>query len=122
MSGGRAFQLSHHALYDSPLNPNVADLSFNNISVIEGLDTLTKLTDLSLFNNKIKEIGGLSTLKQLECLSLGNNQLSTTTAVSDSDWIQWIVRCAPPLPGSLGCHTATTHVLRRVFGVLPEDW
>ena len=30
------------------------DLSFNNISKIEGLDKLTKLTDLSLFNNLIQ--------------------------------------------------------------------
>ena len=28
------------------------DLSFNNISRIEGLDSLLKLTDLSLFNNR----------------------------------------------------------------------
>ena len=30
------------------------DLSFNNISKIEGLDKLTKLTDLSLFANRIR--------------------------------------------------------------------
>ena len=30
------------------------DLSFNHIKKIEGLDTLTKLTDLTLANNQIK--------------------------------------------------------------------
>ncbi len=40
-----------------------ADLSFNNITVIEGLETLTKLADLTLFHNKISEIKGLDSLK-----------------------------------------------------------
>jgi Leucine-rich repeat (LRR) protein len=30
------------------------DLSFNLISKIEGLENLTKLTDLSLYNNRIE--------------------------------------------------------------------
>ncbi len=57
------------------------DLSFNQISTIEGLQTLTKLTDLSLFNNKLTAITGLSTLANLECLSLGNNQLQGYSTV-----------------------------------------
>lgn len=61
--------------------PRLADLSFNNISVIEGLSTLTKLTDLSLFNNKIKAITGLGSLKALECLSIGKNLIPTYAAV-----------------------------------------
>ena len=51
-----------------------ADLSFNNIEKIEGLEALTKLTDLVLFNNLITEIEGLETLQQLSALSLGNNR------------------------------------------------
>eukprot|EP00961_Rhodomonas_salina_P134463 1808765-Rhodomonas_salina.1 len=40
------------------------DLSFNEIEKIEGLETLTKLTDLSLYNNFIKELKvGLDTLR-----------------------------------------------------------
>lgn len=50
-----------------------ADLSFNNITRIEGLDTLTRLTDLSLYNNQISDIHGLEALTGLQCLSLGNN-------------------------------------------------
>ena len=36
-----------------------ADLSFNEITVIEGLETMHKLTDLTLFHNKISELKGL---------------------------------------------------------------
>ena len=52
-----------------------ADLSFNNIEKIEGLETLTKLTDLALFNNLITEVEGIGTLQELSALSLGNNRL-----------------------------------------------
>lgn len=57
------------------------DLSFNNIEVIEGLDTLTKLTDLSLYNNAISEITGLDTLVNLNVLSLGNNKITSTEQI-----------------------------------------
>lgn len=40
------------------------------------LDTLTQLTDLSLFNNAVKTIENLDSLKQLNVLSLGNNALT----------------------------------------------
>ncbi len=43
---------------------------------IEGLDTLTKLTDLSLANNRIEEIRGLDKCESLEFLSLANNRLA----------------------------------------------
>jgi protein phosphatase 1 regulatory subunit 7 len=68
------------------------DLSFNQIEVrvavwgfvagggdawlaqkIEGLDSLHKLTDLSLCNNRIASIEGLSGCTSLEFLSLANN-------------------------------------------------
>lgn len=35
------------------------DLSFNNIEVIEGLENLVNLEDLSLYDNKISQLGGL---------------------------------------------------------------
>jgi len=47
------------------------DLSFNKIPVIEGLDSLVKLQDLSLFSNQISTLQGLSSLKDLNVLSLG---------------------------------------------------
>jgi Leucine-rich repeat (LRR) protein len=47
------------------------DLSFNQITRIEGLDTLTNLTDLSLLDNQISELEGLAKLSKLQCLSLG---------------------------------------------------
>jgi hypothetical protein len=47
------------------------DLSFNRITHISGLDTLTKLVDLSLFNNQITKIENLDKLTELNVLSLG---------------------------------------------------
>lgn len=57
------------------------DLSFNNIPKIEGLERLTKLQDLSLYNNRIESIDGLDTLTGLEVLSLGNNNIKDLTQI-----------------------------------------
>jgi hypothetical protein len=51
------------------------DLSFNNIEKIENLENLTRLTDLSLCNNRITHVENLDTLTALNVLSLGNNGL-----------------------------------------------
>jgi Leucine-rich repeat (LRR) protein len=51
------------------------DLSFNNISKIEGLSKLTKLKDLSLYNNNIETVENLDTLKNLNVISLGTPPL-----------------------------------------------
>lgn len=58
------------------------DLSFNNITVIEGLDTLVKLTDLTLFNNRISKLENLDALINLEVLSVGNNDVKNLENVS----------------------------------------
>jgi Leucine-rich repeat (LRR) protein len=50
-------------------------LSFNLIEKIEGLDRLTKLTDLSLFSNRISRIEGLENLTELNVLSVGKNEI-----------------------------------------------
>lgn len=55
---------------------NSSDLSFNNIQVIEGLEALVKLQDLSLFNNRISVIENLDTLQNLHILSFGNNAIA----------------------------------------------
>ena len=47
-----------------------------SISVIEGLDNLTQLCDLSLSHNKIERITGLDNQKQLQTLSIAHNQLN----------------------------------------------
>jgi Leucine-rich repeat (LRR) protein len=49
------------------------DLSFNQITQIEGLDTLTALQDLSLFNNRITSISGLDSMAALNVLSIGES-------------------------------------------------
>lgn len=59
-----------------------ADLSFNNIDVIEGLDKLPKLQDLTLYNNRISAIENMDNLAQLHVLSLGNNDLEKLENVS----------------------------------------
>lgn len=45
------------------------------IEKIEGLDTLTDLEDLSLYDNKISKLEGLEQLRNLNVLSVGKNQL-----------------------------------------------
>ena len=52
-----------------------ADLSFNNIEKIEGLEALTQITDLSLHHNQISTLEGLDSLSKLDVLSIGDNQL-----------------------------------------------
>jgi Leucine-rich repeat (LRR) protein len=51
------------------------------ISKIEGLDTLTKLTDLSLFRNEISEVENLDNNRELNVLSLGMNQIKNVKNV-----------------------------------------
>ena len=55
---------------------HASDLSFNNISVIEGLEGLTKLTDLSLYNNRISKLENMDSLVNLNVFSIGNNNLT----------------------------------------------
>ena len=61
----------------------IADLSFNNIEVIEGLDKLVKLKDLTLFNNRISKIENMDSLTQLHVFSVGNNSLKQLDNVSN---------------------------------------
>jgi len=63
------------------LKPNYVDLSFNNISKIEGLETLTRLNDLSLFSNQITTLEGMDTLVNLKVLSLGKNNIKNMDKV-----------------------------------------
>ncbi len=56
-------------------NTMCADLSFNHITKIEGVSKLTRLVDLSFYNNKLTTIEGLDTLEDLASLSLGNNEI-----------------------------------------------
>ena len=65
-----------------------SDLSFNNIEVIEGLDKLTKLEDLTLYNNRISRIENMDHLQQLHVFSVGNNDLKDQTNVSIKNTIK----------------------------------
>ena len=53
----------------------ITDLSFNNIEVIEGMDKLTKLEDLTLFNNRIQRLENMDSFSELHVFSIGNNNL-----------------------------------------------
>ena len=57
----------------SQVNLTWLDLSFNKLTKIEGLDTLTKLVDLSLFNNEIEVMEGLDALTALNVFSIGED-------------------------------------------------
>lgn len=59
------------------MNLTWLDLSFNLIETIEGLDKLTKITDLSFYSNRIKKLSGLENLHQLNVLSFGKNFITT---------------------------------------------
>jgi internalin A len=51
-------------------------LGTNQISKMEGIDTLANLTKLSLGNNQISKMQGIDTLENLTYLELGYNQIS----------------------------------------------
>ena len=53
------------------------DLSFNNIEVIDGLDCLPKLEDLTLYNNRISTLENMDQLTRLHVFSIGNNNLGS---------------------------------------------
>ena len=44
---------------------------------MEGLDKLTNLTDLTLYNNKITNIDGLHSCNKLNIFSIGNNLIAS---------------------------------------------
>jgi len=69
---------------DHQMNLFLSDLSFNNIEVIEGLEKLTKLEDLTLFNNRISRLENMDALTQLHVLSIGNNKVDQLDNVSVS--------------------------------------
>ena len=51
------------------------DLSFNQIRVIEGIDTLVELRELRLYGNALQHVCGLACLRSLKVLLLHNNAL-----------------------------------------------
>lgn len=59
----------HFVFYQ--VNLRWLDLSFNAITKVEGLESLDKLQDLSLYCNAIEVVEGLDRHTGLEALSLG---------------------------------------------------
>ena len=54
------------------------DLSFNQIRVIEGIDTLVELRELRLYGNALQHVCGLACLRSLKVLLLHNNALAVS--------------------------------------------
>lgn len=50
--------------------------------MIEGLDKLTQLEDLTLFNNRIQRLENMDILTKLHVFSIGNNDLKELGNVS----------------------------------------
>ena len=50
--------------------------------MIEGLNELTQLEDLTLFNNRIQCLENMDTLTKLHVFSIGNNDLKELDNVS----------------------------------------
>lgn len=53
------------------------DLSYNCISRVEALSSLTALEDLSLYSNKLTSVEALTSLGALRALSVGERSFST---------------------------------------------
>lgn len=53
------------------------DLSFNALESMEGLGSLPRLADLTLFHNSIRVATGLGGCSALQCLSLGENKFDS---------------------------------------------
>jgi hypothetical protein len=58
-------------------------LQENCISQIEGLDTLTEVSQLNLANNWLTSLSGLSKLTKLNTLNVGHNKLSKIEEIKD---------------------------------------
>jgi len=69
----------------------LTDLSFNNIEAIEGLNELTQLEDLTLFNNRIQRLENMDTLTKLHVFSIGNNDLKELDNVSTVNYFIYYV-------------------------------
>ena len=58
------------------------DLSFNQITEVEGLAKLTRLQDLSLHHNQIKDIDALAETPSIVTLSLGGGPRHLSSALA----------------------------------------
>lgn len=78
-----------HTPYLVGYDDMVADLSFNHIDKIEGLSKLTRLLDLSLYNNKLTILEGLDALEDLAALSVGNNLIKDLDKVQIHSYLKY---------------------------------
>ncbi|MBU2893455.1 leucine-rich repeat domain-containing protein [Colwellia sp. D2M02] len=74
---------------------DIADINYlrcryDEIKSLEGIEQLTKLSELSLDNNNITDASALSSLTQLTRLSLSSNNLTDITALSTLTNLTWL--------------------------------
>ena len=65
------------------------DLSFNNISSIEGLDNLP-IQELNLKGNNIRALDGLMNLPYLSCLDVSHNYISTLAPLEQCSQLHYL--------------------------------
>ncbi|SJL22228.1 leucine-rich repeat domain-containing protein [Porphyromonas gingivalis] len=68
----------------------ILDLSYNQISKLEGLDGLTSLTELYLWGNQISKLEGLDHLTSLTGLNLSGNQISKLEGLDHLTSLTWL--------------------------------
>lgn len=81
---------------NNPFIFRLLDLSFNRITEIACLDSLTKLNKLYLSSNKITEIKNINHLKKLEMLELGDNRIRVSRNLSrlTVGWAESDIHCS----------------------------
>lgn len=77
----------------------VLDLSFNKLTDISSLSTLTELQALSLRANKISDISSLASLGNLQELYIGFNQISDIRPLASLTNLKWLGLKGNPLEG-----------------------
>ena len=80
------------------------DLSFNQITEVEGLAKLSRLQDLSLHHNQLKDIEALAETPSLVTLSLGTPCLPYVLALAPQGHV--ILRYGTLLAASCAAHAA----------------
>ncbi len=60
-------------------NPEVLDLSENEIEVLKNLNSLTNLQTFTISHNQITELNGLDNLKNLQTFTISNNPIKDPT-------------------------------------------
>jgi Leucine-rich repeat (LRR) protein len=73
------------------------DVSYMNISSLEGIEKLVNLESLNISNNVIVDIGRVSELTKLEILDLQNNAIEDVTSLSNLESLEVLLLRGNPI-------------------------